>query len=104
MQQTLQTGANTASHLSDQNSPSAEEIAAFIDGRLDEDARARVEAYLADNPDARSELLDVAKILETVPAPRRDATRIGYLVAIAAAAVFAIVMLKPNGLNRVPST
>jgi hypothetical protein len=82
--------------LSDPNSLSPEQIAAFLDGRVFGDERAMMEAHLADDPVARAELVHAARIVAGVPG--RPATRMRFapILAIAAAAVFAIVLIKPG--------
>ncbi|MEO7684889.1 MAG: zf-HC2 domain-containing protein [Gemmatimonadaceae bacterium] len=73
---------------------SAEDLAAYLDGRLTGRELERVEAALAFNPDARAELVEAARLIATIPA-RADAPKRQRIltVAVAAAAVFAIVLL-----------
>ncbi len=78
---------------------STEGLAAFIDGSLDEGARAAAVAHLADCADCRRELVDIRRAL---PA-RRMAPRVAAAAALAAAASI-VVLLVPISFNApVPS-
>lgn len=96
MQDSLTGTLSLAPRLSDPNSLSPEQIAAFIDGRVSNEERALIEAHLADNPAARAELVDAARIVAKAPGRRASRMRFAPIAAIAAAAVFAIVLLKPG--------
>jgi len=86
-----------------QNGPlSAEELAAYLDGRLSGKELERVEAMLASSPDARAELVEVSRLVATIPERRTLANRRWILIsALAAAAVVAIVMVP--SLTRSPA-
>lgn len=96
MQDLLTGTLSLVPRLSDPNSLSPEQIAAFIDGRLSRDERAVIEAHLADNPVARAEVADAARIVAGIPGRRASKMRFAPFAAIAAAAVFAIVLLRPG--------
>lgn len=102
--ETLQTIPFSSTALSESDPVSPEEVAAFLDGRLTGNERARLEAYFADNPEARRELIGASRIIATMP-PRVRASRLRFapVIAIAAAAVFLIVLIKP-GSSHPPST
>ena len=80
----------------------ADDVAAFLDGRLEGDELARVEAYLAANPTARQELIKAARILSSVPEKKAKSRRRYYPAAgLAAAAVLAIVIFNTgNDIRR----
>jgi len=74
-----------------------EQLAAFLDGRLEGDEQARVEAYLADNPSARHELIKASRINASFPPRAEPRPRlIGILGGLAAAAAIAVVALQPG--------
>lgn len=100
MEQTLHATPFSSTQLSEPDSVSPEEIAAFLDGSIAGQDRARVEAYFADNPDARRELIEASRIVATLP--RRPVSRSWFVpaAAVAAAAVIAIVLATPGNSNR----
>jgi hypothetical protein len=83
----------TAVTMSENDSPSPDEVAAFIDGRLSKEERARLEAYFASNPSARRELIEASRIVATLPAPERDSRRWIPIAGVAAAAAAAILIV-----------
>jgi hypothetical protein len=96
MQDSLTAALSLVPRLSDPTSLSPEQIAAFIDGRVSGDERAMIEAYLADNPAARAEVVEAARIVAAMPGLRASKMRFAPAAAIAAAAVFAIVLFRPG--------
>ena len=76
---------------------SADEIASFLDGKLEGEELDRVESYLADNPEARQELIKASRIVSTAPpvhvVRRRPAWLYPAVGLAAAAALF--VSLRP---------
>ena len=102
--ETLHTIPASSTQLSEPDSVTPEEIAAFLDGSLTVEDRARVEAHLADNPDARRELVDASRIIVTMPSTPIRRARFVPIAAIAAAAVIAIVLLKPGAAARSSAT
>lgn len=97
MEQSAETA--TAVTMSEKDSPSPDEVAAFIDDRLSKEERARLEAYFARNPSARRELIEASRIVATLPAPERDSRRwisIAGVVAAAAAAILIVVRPPDN--------
>lgn len=73
----------------------AEQLAAFIDGRLGSEERARVESRLAADPEARAEMIAASRLAaqaEERPPLRKTAWKsLGF--AAAAAAVLAVLVL-----------
>lgn len=88
--------------LTEDNSPSASEVAAFIDGTLADGDRERVETYFADNPSSRRELIQASKIVSTLPAERGRDTRWAQISGLVAAAAVAVILLRPGGLPPKP--
>jgi hypothetical protein len=82
---------------------SAEDIAAYLDGRLAPEDRARVEAVLAANPEARAELVEASRLIETMPDARKHTKRPWVLVSVAAAAAVFLFGIGPS-LLRKPTT
>lgn len=101
MEQT-ETARAPAEALTESNSPSASEVAAFIDGTLADEDRERLETYFADNPSARRELVQASRIVSTLPAERSRNTRWAQVSGLVAAAAIAVVFLRPAGLPREP--
>ena len=100
MEQIAQQAA-TANKLSESDKPSPEEIAAFIDGQLSGEDRARLEAYFASNASARRELIEATRIVATLPpATRRSVTWMPFL-GVAAAAAIVLFLVRPLERNRV---
>src|SRR5919206_1600037 len=65
---------------------SADEVAAYVDGALAGDERARIEAHLAVCADCRAEVREVTGLVRSLPEARRSARRV-WIPAAAAAAV-----------------
>lgn len=87
--------------VSDDDALTPDEVASFLDGRLSGQELARVEAYLADNPSARHEIIEAARIITTAPKRELKRSRGAYpLVALAAAAAIAIVLIQPRDALR----
>jgi hypothetical protein len=101
MEQTAQP-ATAATKLIQSDNPSPEELAAFIDGRLSTEDRARLEAYFSSNPSARRELIDASRIVATLPASERRRTRWIPLAGIAAAAAIVVLLVRPADHARLP--
>jgi hypothetical protein len=68
----------------------ADEVAMYLDARMSEADRRRVEAHLADCDICRGEVLEVRSMLRT--APRRSSTR-WYTVAVTGAAAAAVLLI-----------
>lgn len=85
-----------ADALTEINSPSATEVAAFIDGTNAGEDRERLEAYFADHPSARRELVQASRIVSTLPAERSRNTRWAQVSGLIAAAAVAVVLLRPG--------
>lgn len=103
MEQALESRRGT--QVIDDDPLSADDIAAFLDGRLEGEALERVQARLADDPVARQEIIKAGRIASSVPAakvPRRRWLPAAGLVA--AAAAVAIVLLQPSDAYRAPAT
>jgi hypothetical protein len=80
----------------DDNGLSPDDVAAFLDGRLQGDELARVHAYLAEHPVARQEVIKASRIVSTVPARRkRSIGRWVYPLAGLAAAAVLFIAIKP---------
>lgn len=71
--------------------PEPGEIAAYSDGALSAAARATLQAHLAVCVECRDEVVEVSRILRTVPATRRARRRVWIPAAAAAAAVLVLV-------------
>ncbi len=82
--------------FSDHTHPTADDLAAYLDCRLDDLARAEVEAHVAWCDECRAELREVSGILRTDAAkPRRRLAWIGP--ALAAAAAIVLLVAYPGG-------
>lgn len=97
-----ETALALADALTEINSPSATEVAAFIDGTLAGEDRERLEAYFADHPLARRELVHASRIVSTLPAVRSRNTRWAQVSGLIAAAAVAVVLLRPGALPPEP--
>ena len=75
--------------------PNADDLAAYLDRRLDSAARAEVEAHVAWCDECRAELREVSAILRTDGAKRRRLAWIGP--AVAAAAAIVLLVAYPRG-------
>ena len=78
-----------------------DDVAAFLDGKLEGDELTRVEAHLAYNPLARQELIKASRIISS--APKREVKRpfrFAPLIGLAAAAAIAVVMIRPGDTAR----
>jgi hypothetical protein len=78
-----------------------DDLAAFLDGKLEATDRARLEALLADNPAARQELIKASRIISS--APKREVRRqfrFNPLIGLAAAAAIAVVLIRPADTAR----
>jgi len=73
----------------------ANEVAAYVDGTLEQAARARVDAHLADCDDCRAEVVAVRRMVGGTPRWRRWP----ILAALAAAAVV-VIMIWPRALDQ----
>lgn len=87
--------ASEASALTQPDSLSASDLAAYLDGRLEGKDLERVEIFLAEHPEARAELVAAARILATAPESRAPSTRrwVNWSFIAAAAAAIALVVL-----------
>jgi hypothetical protein len=90
----------STTQLSESHFISPEEIAAFLDGRVTGEERARLEAYFAENPEARRELVDASRIIASMPTRPKRRMSFAPIAGIAAAAAIAIVFLKPQVAER----
>lgn len=75
-----------------------DELAAFLDGKLEGEELERVQGYLADNPSARQELIKASRIAASAPSVTTVRQRPRWLypaVALAAAAAL-MVSLRPQ--------
>ena len=82
---------------------SPDEVAAFLDGRLEGQELEKVQARLADDPVARQEIIKARRIAFSAPAAKIQ--RRSWLPAaglLAAAAVIAIVVALPGDDSRSP--
>jgi len=83
--------------------PGADDLAAYLDRRLDDSARAEVEAHVAWCDECRAELRAVSDILRTDGAkPRRRLVWIGP--AVAAAAAIVLLVAYPRGPSATDDT
>lgn len=99
MEQTLERNDTTA--LTENEPLSADEIAAFLDGRLEGEELERVQARLADDPLARQEIIKAGRIISSAPARQEKKPRwIPAIGVLAAAAAIAVVFVQPDNLNR----
>jgi len=91
--------------FSDDMHPGADDLAAYLDCRLDDLARAEVEAHVAWCDECRAELREVSGILRTDGAkPRRRLAWIGPAVAAAAAIVLLVAYPRePSSLDEGPA-
>jgi anti-sigma factor RsiW len=82
--------------VTEHGSLSANDIAAFVDGRLTGDDLTRVESLLADDPAARMEVAEASRLIAT--APRRTIAPSRWLAigGIAAVAAAALIILRPG--------
>jgi anti-sigma factor RsiW len=67
----------------------SDEVAAYIDGSIPDDARARIEKHLGSCGDCRAEVAQVSRIVDTLPPSRW----VGASVWLGAAAAVAAVLL-----------
>lgn len=74
---------------------SERQVAAFIDGRLAPAERAIAESHLAECDSCRSEFRDAARLVASLPEPRRQA-RAWRWVGVAAAAAALLIVLLPR--------
>lgn len=81
-----------------ENDPlSPEQVAAFLDGKLEGAELEQVESQLAANPAARQELIKSARIIATTPSHGvKKWPRFYPLIGLAAAAAIAIVVIRPD--------
>jgi hypothetical protein len=85
-----------SSSVNDNPSLSAEDVAAYIDGRLSGEDLERVETFLAANPAARAELVEASRLVATVPQGKPQSKRawvVGSTLVAAAAALLIVVPL-----------
>jgi hypothetical protein len=80
----------------------ADKLAAFLDGRLSEEERARIEAVLADDPAARAEFIATFRLVAEVDRPV-EASRTSWkpwvmFAGVAAAATIALAII-PDARN-----
>lgn len=78
----------------------SEEAAAYLDNTLSEGECARVKAHLADCDVCRAEIVEVSELLAGAPRSRR---RYVALSALAAAAVLAVVLVRPSIDSTAPA-
>jgi len=100
MEQIAQLAA-TANKVSESDKPSPEEIAAFIDGRLSDEDRSRLERYCASNAAARRELIEATRIVATLPPAMRRNVRWMPFLGVAAAAAIVVFLVRPLERSRV---
>ena len=82
--------------FNDDTHPGADDLAAYLDRRLDDSARAEVEAHVAWCDECRAELREVSGILRTNGAKRRR--RLAWIgPAVAAAAAIVLLVAYPRG-------
>jgi hypothetical protein len=87
--------ANASNDRTVRSHLSADDVAAFVDGRLSADERSSVEAHLAVCADCRAEVVAISALVESIPGRARPRARwpiIGGVIA-AAAAVLLFMML-----------
>src|SRR5512144_427962 len=72
------------------------DVAAYVDGALDDAGRARVDSHLADCGQCRAELIAVRRIVTSAPRRRRWFA----LTTIAAAAAVVLLIVWPRGGER----
>jgi hypothetical protein len=90
-----------AAQLMDRESPTAGEIAAFLDGRLEGAELSRVQAILAADPAARQELIKASRIVASAPSSREPKRSwVPAFATLAAAAAIAIVFIPARNLSR----
>lgn len=91
--------------FNDDTHPGADDLAAYLDRRLDDSARAEVEAHVAWCDECRAELREVSGILRTDGAkPRRRLAWIGPAVAAAAAIVLLVAYPRgPSAPDDIPA-
>src|SRR6185503_12277086 len=96
METTLERGGPSSMLENDPLTP--DEVAAFLDGKLEGVELERVESHLAANPAARQEIIKASRIIATSPRRQgRKWSRLYPLAGLAAAAAIAIVVLRPDG-------
>jgi hypothetical protein len=81
--------------------PTAEDMAAYLDGRIGESARKRVEAHAAGCAECRREIAEVTAVL--APGRRTPGWRV-WASAAAAAAVIALLVVGPFGMESEPDS
>jgi hypothetical protein len=80
-----------------ENDPlSANEIAAFIDGRLAGDDLLRVQSLLADDVSARKEVAEASRLIASAPDRNRMRARWLAIGGIAAVAAVALILIQPG--------
>jgi anti-sigma factor RsiW len=85
----------------DRESPTAGEIAAFLDGRLEGAELSRVQGILAADPAARQELIKASRIVASAPSTREPKRSwVPAFATLAAAAAIAIVLIPARNLSR----
>jgi anti-sigma factor RsiW len=90
-----------AAAVMDRESPTAGEIAAFLDGRLEGAELSRVQAILAADPAARQELIKASRIVASAPSSREPKRSwVPAFATLAAAAAIAIVLIPARNLSR----
>ena len=80
---------------------SPEDLAAYLDGRLSGQELERVESILAASAAARAELVDVSRMISTIP-ERKPVSRRYWILPSLAAAAAAIVLVAAPTLSRKP--
>jgi len=94
-------GAGTTNPPMEKKGISPTELAAFLDGHLHGDELARVQSYLADNHEARQELIKASRMISTAPASadRRVWRWVVPGVGLAAAAAL-LIAIQPKSTSR----
>ena len=102
MEQALESTGDT--QVMDNDPLSPDEVAAFLDGRLEGNALERVHARLADDPEARQEIIKARRITSSAPAKKTQRRRwVPAAGMLAAAAAIAIILLPRGETSRTPA-
>lgn len=85
-----------AEAVTENDSLSANDIAAFLDGRLTGADLTRVQSLLADDKSARMELAEASRLIATAPSRRTMPARWLAIGGIAAIAAVGLIMVRPH--------